>query len=295
MSRRSRQVKRVFISSTVYDLGHERALVRRLLESYNSPSGIRFQCLASDHPDFPVSPTDRATSHSVDMCIENVAKSDYFVLLIRKRYGTPVLNHRGSTISITHREFREAHRLKIPRFVLIDTRTWDAKHAHDAGKPQAFVPSAHTGVFDFIDEIKTRTRGNWIDFFRSRRDIETTITSFLSTYDDSRFIGDITIPHGTLVGTGERFVKTWELENNGLTVWKGRCLREENPTPGGLVPTTSINPIPRTKPGQRVRLSVEFTAPDMPATCESYWKMVDSNGNYSFPHKVGLNCCVKVV
>ena len=171
MHRRPKRVRRVFISSTVYDLGVERALVRRTLEGYRGASGIRFDCFASDHPDFPISPADRATKRSFDICIENVAKSDYFVLLIRKRYGAPTIAHHGAKISITHREFREAHRLKIPRFVLIDGRVWDAKHAFDSGKPQSFVPRDHIRVFDLIDEVITRTRGNWVDIFRTRADI----------------------------------------------------------------------------------------------------------------------------
>ena len=295
MGTRKRQVKRVFISSTVYDLEDERALVRKILESYRSTSGIKFECLLSDHADFPVSPVDRATSHSFDMCIDSVRKSDYFVLLVSKRYGAPIISHKGEMISITHREFREAHRLKLPRFVLIDSRTWDAKKAFDNGKKQSFVPLAHVQVFKFIDEIRNQTKGNWIDFFDSSASIEKTITTFLSGYDDSIFIADVTVPLGSQIGTGEKFIKTWEIENIGLKVWEGRLLREENPTPGGLVPSTSLIPIPRTKPGERVRLSVEFTAPQLPATCESYWKMIDKIGNYSFPNKFGLNCCVKVI
>lgn len=292
---RSRTVKRVFISSTVYDLRSERALVRQLLDSYNAATGIRFECMASDHPDFPISPKERATRHSFDVCIDSVRKCDYFVLLIRRRYGAPIIQHKGDLISITHREFREAHRLKIPRFVLIDSRTWDAKHAFDSGRPQSFVAPDHIKVFDLIDETRTLTRGNWIDFFTSQSGIRTTINTFLAQYDDSTFVSDITVPHGSLVETGDRFIKTWEIANNGLTVWSNRFLREENPVPGGLVPTTPLIPIPRTRPGERVRLSVEFTAPSLPATCESYWKMVDGKGNYCFPHKFGLNCCVKAV
>lgn len=295
MNSRGRKVKRVFISSTVYDLTHERALIRRVLESYRGAASITFECLASDHADFPVSPIERATSHSFDVCIDSVKKCDYFVLLIRNRYGAPIIHHKGDIISITHREFREAHRLKIPRFVLIDSRTWDSKHAFDSGKPQSFVPPGHAKVFEFIDEIRTRTKGNWIDFFTSRESIATTINTFLLKYDDSNFIADITVPHGSLIGTDETFVKTWEIENNGLKVWDGRLLREENPIPWGLIPSTPVIPIPRTKPGERVRLSVEFKAPTLPATCESHWKMVDKAGNYCFPHKYGLNCCVKVV
>lgn len=287
--------KLVFISSTVYDLRKERDFIRALLEGYNRIPGIRFELLASDHPDFPVSPADRATKHSFHICLDNVARADYFVLLLRQRYGDPIVENKGESISITHMEFREAHRRKIPRFVLVDQQTWDAKQAHSRGELQSFVPKKHLPIFDFIDEIRKKTKGNWLDFFRDKSDISTIISSFLERYDDSAFVGDISVPNGRMVGTGERFTKTWEIENTGLTVWKDRSLREENAGASGLVPDSPQVYIPKTRPGERVRVSVTFTTPEYPATCESYWKMVDQCGAYCFPHKVGLNCCVKVV
>lgn len=295
MSRTNFITKRVFISSTVYDLRVERKLIRSLLEDFKPGHGIRFEFLVSDHPDFPVSPLDRATKHSYDICIDNVARADYFVLLLKKRYGNAIVEHNGDRISITHREFREAHRRKIPRFILVDQRTWDAKQAHNLGGKQSFVEPKHLPIFDFIDEIRKKTKGNWLDFFRDKDDMSTIVTNFLKRYDDSAFIGDITVPHGCMVRTGERFTKTWQIENTGLTVWKNRSLREENPGVSGLIPDTQIVPIPLTRPGQRVTLSVTFTAPEHPATCESYWKIIDQNGVQCFPHKVGLNCRVKVI
>jgi hypothetical protein len=287
--------KRVFISSTVYDLKLERALVRSLLENFTRVPGIRFEMLVSDHPDFPISPTDRVAKHSYDLCLEHVARADYFILLLKRRYGDRIVNDNGEAISITHKEFREAHIRKIPRFVLVDQRTWDAKQAHTQGKVQHFVRSKHLPIFNFIDEIRLKTKGNWIDFFRTRNDIATTVNTFLKHYDDSAFVADVSVPHGSLIRTNDRFIKTWELENTGLTTWKDRRLREENSVPGGLVPDNPLIPIPLTKPGQRVRISATFTAPQYPSTCESIWKMVDENGRYCFPHKVAVNCCVKVV
>jgi Domain of unknown function (DUF4062)/Ig-like domain from next to BRCA1 gene len=295
MTRTSIRYKRVFISSTVYDLREERTLIRSLLEGFKRVPGIRFEIIASDHPDFPVSPVDRATKHSYDICLDNIARADYFILLLKQRYGDAIVEDKGDRISITHKEFREARRRKIPRFVLVDQQTWDAKQAHGRGESQSFVPSKHLPIFDFIDEIRKKTKGNWIDFFRDKADISTIISSFLGRYDDSSFVGDITIPLGHMVETGDRFTKIWEIENTGLTVWKNRSLREENPTASGLIPDTSLVPIPLTGPGERVRISVTFTAPEHPATCESYWKMVDRNGKHCFPYKVGLNCCVKVI
>jgi Domain of unknown function (DUF4062) len=72
------KAKKVFISSTVYDLRAERDLIRSLIEGFNRVPGIRFECLVSDHPDFPISPTDRALKHSVsskksvDKCNESL-------------------------------------------------------------------------------------------------------------------------------------------------------------------------------------------------------------------------------
>jgi Ig-like domain from next to BRCA1 gene/Domain of unknown function (DUF4062) len=239
--------------------------------------------------------TDFLEVTSYDICLDNVARADYFILLLKKRYGAAIVDNKGDRISITHMEFREARRRKIPRFVLVDQRTWDAKQAHDRGQKQDFVDPKHTPIFGFIDEIRKKTKGNWLDMFRNDADIATIVTSFVDRYDDSRFVGDITIPNGRMVGTGERFTKTWEIENNGLTVWKNRFLREDNPGVSGLIPDSPMVPIPLTGPGERVSISVTFTAPEQPATCESYWKMVDEHGTYCFPHKIGLNCCVKVV
>lgn len=120
---------------------------------------------------------DKASKHSFALCLDAVAKSDYFVLLIRNRYGRPVVSHNRSKISITHCEYREAQRLNIPRFIMVDSRTWDAKHMYDSGKPQSYVAEPQSRVFGLIDEIRKRKRGNWLDIFASRHDLSTTISS----------------------------------------------------------------------------------------------------------------------
>lgn len=183
--------RKVFISSTVYDLRDERDFIRSLLEGFNRIANLRFECLVSDHPDFPISPSDRALKHSYDICIDNVARADYFILLLKQRYGAPIVKYKESKISITHMEFREAHRLKIPRFVLVDQRTWDAKQAHNKGQEQDFIPEKQKVIFDFLDEIRYKKKGNWLDFYRNEDDIKVIVSSFLDSYDDSRFIGEI--------------------------------------------------------------------------------------------------------
>ncbi|MBW2011904.1 MAG: DUF4062 domain-containing protein, partial [Deltaproteobacteria bacterium] len=115
MSSLKKNSKKVFISSTVYDNEKEREIICSLLENFDRVPGIRFDCYLSNHPNFPISPNDRTTKHAFDICLVNVRCSDYFILLLKNRYGEPAIENNGDKISITHMEFRTAHRNKIPR------------------------------------------------------------------------------------------------------------------------------------------------------------------------------------
>ncbi len=124
--------------------------------------------------------------------------------------------------------------------------------------------------------------------------------------DDSVFIQE-TIPDGTLVLYGERFTKTWELQNVGRVPWENRylqCMDEELVVYArngemlriaeNLAPTIKRIPVPYTAPGANVKLSVEFTAPSMPGACISYWKTVFEDGSICFPKARGLTVNVRV-
>lgn len=129
----------------------------------------------------------------------------------------------------------------------------------------------------------------------------------------SGFIADITYPDNSIVHVGQVFDKTWEVINLGTQPWEGwrlQCIDdylEVQPRPGcedytcqtttryGLLPLADSIPIPTTQPGEKVRLTVTFRAPDFPCTAISHWKSVDSNGQLLFPKLNGLYCLVKVV
>jgi hypothetical protein len=124
--------------------------------------------------------------------------------------------------------------------------------------------------------------------------------------DASVFIGE-SIPDGTLVFYGQRFTKTWELQNTGKVPWEGRylqCMDEQIRvyTLGGeeiqitecLIPDVRRIPVPYTKAGAIVKLSVEFTAPSTPGTCLSYWRSVFADGSLCFPQAQGLSVRVRV-
>ncbi|PRX48975.1 Ig-like domain-containing protein [Prauserella shujinwangii] len=114
--------------------------------------------------------------------------------------------------------------------------------------------------------------------------------------DASEFGGDITVPDGTEVPTGSHFVKTWEFRNVGSVPWIGRYLRRAGSF-GGPDECTSPErvPIPDTRPGESVRVSVEVRAPDRPGYCQVYWKMVDAEGRLVLPNHRAVFYLVRVV
>ncbi|MBE0505856.1 MAG: helix-turn-helix domain-containing protein [Marinospirillum sp.] len=126
--------------------------------------------------------------------------------------------------------------------------------------------------------------------------------------DQSAFVADVTYPDGEQVLTGERFRKTWCLQNVGSVPWINRHLACQDDDlmilygrSGGLLdvaekllPDHSILPIPDTQPGETVELSVDFTAPSTPCTVISYWKILNPDGQFAFPNSKGLWVKVRV-
>ena len=133
------------------------------------------------------------------------------------------------------------------------------------------------------------------------------VTRTASRIDRSAFIQDLTYPDGETVQINEVFTKTWELQNIGNVPWENRylgCMDEHivvhsvqgeklNVTPA-LIPSAYKVAVPYTAPGDFVRISIEFTAPHIPATVVSYWKSYFEDGRVCFPDSVGLAVKVRV-
>jgi Domain of unknown function (DUF4062)/Ig-like domain from next to BRCA1 gene len=287
--------RRAFLSSTIYDLEAEREIVQRTLDAYVGE--VRFECIRSDggEPRFLINPDDLRNKHSYEICVDKVAECNYFVLLLNTRYGRSLVEDSGRHISITHREYREAYARRLPLFVFVNQRTWDARHEITTRGSQNYVPQDQTGIFQFIDEITHSPRSNWIERYRRPEDIGEYLRRYLFEYDDSRFVSDITVPDGQRILVDSEIEKTWEIENTGCVVWRNRFLQVENALASGLTPLQERIAIPETRPGSGVRITVRFHSPKYPGTCESYWKMVDSDGKAFFPKKKGLFCRVQVV
>jgi transcriptional regulator with XRE-family HTH domain len=132
--------------------------------------------------------------------------------------------------------------------------------------------------------------------------------------DHISFLSDVTIPDGSMVMAGQRFLKTWALQNTGVVEWRDRklqCVDGEyvmarwvtrkgervlvaDVTPG-LIPEKREVTIPRTLSGDSVKVSVTFRAPQLPCDVLSRWVMVDANGGRCFPEHSGLWCAVSVI
>lgn len=128
--------------------------------------------------------------------------------------------------------------------------------------------------------------------------------------DASGFIRDVSIPDNTVVKVNQRFTKTWEIQNTGQVPWQSRFLicvdhqlevssRSSDFAPPReqryLQPTVNKVAIVDLAPGENTEISVEFTAPSLPGSCISYWKISDNEGNLLFPHLEGLSCLVQVL
>jgi len=285
--------RRVFISSTNYDLTAERKAVETFLRSSHNENVV-FTPVLNESEDFPLRPLDIASKHSYDLCLDVLRTCEFVVLLLKSRYGDPIVNYNGRSISITHREYAEAFAKRIPLLVFVGRALFDARQNVRRGSPQDVVAPKHMQLFEFLEEILKQKRNNWVNLYDSADDIVSILQTQLVNFDSSDFVDDVTVPDGTIIKTKSRFEKVWAIRNTGNQVWRERCLVEENPGISGLMPDQSRIAIPVTRPGETVSLRVTFTAPSMPASCTSYWKMIDASGGYCLPNMQGLRCNVKV-
>jgi hypothetical protein len=86
---------------------------------------------------------------------------------------------------------------------------------------------------------------------------------------NSEFVADVTIPDGTEVTIGTSFVKTWRMRNNGTCSWDNTYQFVQADTSGdSLVAYPFAVPLPETKPGEEVDISVnvELTSQAPPHT-----------------------------
>lgn len=107
-----------------------------------------------------------------------------------------------------------------------------------------------------------------------------TATVFVKNSYLAADIGDITIPDGTILGSGEEFTKTWIIKNGGTGAWSPdfKLIFSEGDAMGA---PEYVYIAQYTPPGQTVMVSVNLTAPETPGTYTGYY-LLQTNYGYNF-------------
>lgn len=184
---------RVFISSTCYDLKYIRENLRYFVKT------LGYEPILSEDGSVFYNPAQ----HTHDACLTEIPNTQLFVLIIGGRYGGKYLNTENS---ITNAEYREAIRLKIPVFALVESAVYNEHHLYSRNKSNKDVdltkltfPAADSlKIFEFIDEVRSTAVNNAIVPFRDFGDIESYLRQqwagmmfdFLSKANESKRVAD---------------------------------------------------------------------------------------------------------
>ena len=96
--------------------------------------------------------------------------------------------------------------------------------------------------------------------------------------DHALFVGDVTIPDGTLLLPGEKFTKTWRFRNIGFCTWTTSYAMVYLDGEKFSAPDSTLLPH-SVAPGQTVDISVDMIAPFNPGTYRGYWMFKKASGS----------------
>lgn len=155
---------RVFISSTCYDLKYIRENLKYFIKT------LGYEPILSEEGSVFYNPA----MHTHDACVAEVPNTQIFVLIIGGRFGG---KYREDEHSITNAEYREAVKLKIPVFALVDQQVYNDHHLFTKNRgvdlSKIIFPSVdNIKIFNFIDEVRSNSINNAIVPFKDFSDIE---------------------------------------------------------------------------------------------------------------------------
>jgi hypothetical protein len=99
-----------------------------------------------------------------------------------------------------------------------------------------------------------------------------------SGVDNSKFLGDVNYPDGSVFKKGTTFTKTWKFQNTGKTTWTTGYKLIYLQGLLGTNEATFFSLKKDVKPGEIAEVSANFTAPMVDGRYDSYWKLYSASG-----------------
>ena len=109
--------------------------------------------------------------------------------------------------------------------------------------------------------------------------------------DSAVFVEDVTYPDNTRLEAGEKFTKTWKLQNTGSCTWTGYTVAFIS---GDQMDAPESVPVPETEVSSTVEVSVDLTAPAEDGAYTANFELRDAKGK-SIPLGTEPTFWVKIV
>lgn len=94
--------------------------------------------------------------------------------------------------------------------------------------------------------------------------------------NNSTYVGDATIPDGTVVAPGQSIIKTWRIQNTGTCVWMPQYKLVF--VSGTFMGTSSVALGTKVRPGTQAQVTVNLTAPATPGSYVGTYQLQDVRG-----------------
>ena len=109
--------------------------------------------------------------------------------------------------------------------------------------------------------------------------------------DNAVFVEDVTIPDNTRLEAGEKFTKTWKLQNIGSCTWTGYTIAFVS---GDNMDTPESIPVPETEVSDTVEVSVDLVAPSEDGAYTGNFELLNAEGE-SIPLGTEPTFWIKIV
>lgn len=106
----------------------------------------------------------------------------------------------------------------------------------------------------------------------------------------AKFVLDVSIPDGSVVAPGQKFLKSWRIRNNGSSVWPPGCriVNVGGDPLGSPIGGVFVDPL---EPGHVADLSVPLVAPVRPGRAVGYFRLITPDNN-RFGHRFWVDITV---